>query len=500
MAQEDALPEAQPPMEVSEAPKTAPESAVEPAPEKTVPNPEAAKADGKAQSQAEAKTEPKAEPKTELKSEAKSEAGVQAKTETQAEGKVEPKAEAPEKSAKKSVKQASTGEILAGEFQALKDGAEDVHAELRAASLDNLRVFLQQHPDAEQAPEAMAILARQEEYRPAMVDWLHLVYEYPDSKFAQKAKSEYLDIVNKKMKGKLQPGLRNLIKTPEAADKPERLAQLIYGLAENSGDALYEPVLAEARRLQVRFPLFKDGDRIHWSLAQLHLNNGKYYAVLMAYRQLLAYEGSSYRERSQFAMADLYSEKLKKYKEAVDAFQEFIDRYPPSAQVPSALERMAVLYADRLEQPLLAVETYERLIKLFPKTDGALKAFNAEARIYRERLKQPEEAIKTYRRLAEQFLYPAAAEALMNAAEVCRKDLKDFKGEVELRRKVALEFPTAKEAPEQLYQAAQAAEDDLKDTDGAIKLYQETAAKFGVHKLGKKAADRAEKLAKKQGG
>ena len=67
------------------------------------------------------------------------------------------------------------------------------------------------------------------------------------------------------------------------------------------------------------------------------------------------------------------------------------------------------------------------------------------------------------------------------------------------RRKIAEEYPTAKEAPEQLYEAAQVTEGDLRDVDGAIKLYRETAEKFSAHKLGRKAADRAEKLESKKG-
>jgi TolA-binding protein len=332
-----------------------------------------------------------------------------------------------------------------------------------------------------------------------MVDWLHLAYEYPESNVALKAKSEYLDLVNKKMSGKLRPGLGTLAKSPEAEEKAERLAALIYGLAEKSGDALYEPAAAEIRRFQVRFPDYKDNDRILWSLAELHLANGKHAAASMTYRELLSYQGSPYREKAQFATGELFSDKLKRYKDAVDAFQAFVEQYPESPQVLDALQRAAVLYADRLDQAPLAVETCERIIKLFPKTEGALKAFNAEAKLQRDRLKAPDEAIKTYVRLTEQFRYPQAAEALMNAAEVARKDLKDYKREVELRSKIAADFPLVKEAPEQLYQAAQAMEDDLKDIDGAVKLYQDVASKFASSKQGRKAADRASKLLQKKG-
>ncbi len=496
-----------------------PKATVEP----TTPSAPAAEATPKTEAapkSVEAKPEVKPEAKPEAKEESKPKEELkkeEIKPEPRPELKVEPKPEpapAPApvvepkpaakgktagKPVKKAPKQFSPEEILASGFQTLKSGAEDQNQELRNAALEDLRVFVQQHPDAEASPEALGILARQEEYRPAMVDWLHLVYEYPESGVALKAKSEYLDLVNKKMSSKLKPGLSLLAKSPEAEDKAERLAQLVLGLAEKSGDALYEPAAAEIRRFQVRFPDYKDNDRILWSLAQLHLANEKYAAALMTYRELLSYQGSSYREKAQFATAELFSDKLKRYKDAVDAFQAFIEQYPESAQVLDALQRVAVLYVDRLDQAPLAVETYERIIKLFPKAEGALKAFNFEAKLQRDRLKQPEEAVKTYVRLTEQFRYPQAAEALMNAADVARRDLKDYKREVELRSKIAVDFPLVKEAPEQLYQAAQVLEDDLKDLDGAVKLYQDVASKFAGSKQGKKAGERASKLLQKKG-
>jgi TolA-binding protein len=490
-AQESELPSpslAQPEVQVSE-PKAADDQLSVQAEELPEAKTEEPKAEPKPEPKAEPKPEPKAEPKPEPKPEPKAEpAPVPAPV-------AEPKA----KAAKKAPKQLSSEEILAGVFQVLKSGAEDPNAELRGAALESLRVFIQQNPDAASAPEALAILARAEDFRPAMVDWLHLVYEYPQSSLAIKAKSEYLDLVNKKMSGKLKPGLSALAKSPDSEDKAERLAKLVYDLAERSGDALYDAAAAEIRRFQVRFPGYKDNDRILWSLAQLHLGNNKYAAALMTYRELLAYQGSAYREKAQFATAELFADKLKRYRDAVDAYQAFLEQYPDSLLVPEALQRAALLYADRLDQAPLAIETYERVIKLYPKTESALKAFKAQAKLQRDRLKDSDAAIKTYVRITEQFRYPQAAEALMAAADLARRDLKDYKREVELRSKIAEDFPLVKEAPEQLYQAAEVLEEDLKDLDSAVKMYQDVASKFASSKQGRKAGDRANKLLQKKG-
>ena len=90
-------------------------------------------------------------------------------------------------------------EDTAAAFEAIKAGALEPDSALRAAACESLRIFVQQYPSATQAPEALAMLAGQEDRRAAIVDWLHLAYEYPASPVARQAKSEYLDLVKKKM-------------------------------------------------------------------------------------------------------------------------------------------------------------------------------------------------------------------------------------------------------------------------------------------------------------
>lgn len=387
------------------------------------------------------------------------------------------------------------------EWLFLKEAAEDPSDELRAAALEDLRLFAVKNHDSETAPEALAlsagIMAKQGDYKGALVEWLRLYYEYPRAKAAQ-GRSAFNELAEKRFGRKLKPALAELSSVPEDADKEARLAQLVWNLSGSAAETLYEPAVAEARRFQGRFPAYKDGDRIEWCLAELHAKNQKDAQALLAYRKLLAvYQNSPFRSQAQFAVGGLYSEQFKDYRRAIKAYQELTEQFPESAHVVPALERMAALYSERLKQYDAAVGVYERLIKLFPKTEGAAKAYQAEAKLQRERMDLPEDAVKTYRRLAEEFGGPQAVEALLSAAQVARKDLKNYNLEAELRRKVAEEHPEAKEAPEQLYAVAEIQEDDLKNADKALETYREVAQKFGAHKLGKKAAERAAKLEKK---
>jgi len=329
------------------------------------------------------------------------------------------------------------------------------------------------------------------------VDFLRIVYEYPDSKLALKAKSAFLEGAAKKLPGRLKAAESDLVKTPQSQDKTERLALLIEKLASSMEDSLYDTSVEEVRRFQVRFPDYPASDKIQWSLGQLHEKAGKSGAALLAYRKLMSvYPDSGLLADAQFSIGTLYADSLKDYKQAIDAFLEVVDKYPDSAKVQAALQRAAQLYSDRLKQYELAVELDQKIVKLFPKTDAALKAFKDAAMLQRERLKQPAEAIKTDQDLAAMFA-PSAVEALLDAATIARKDLTDYKQEVEIRHGIAKNYPASKDAAEQLFEAAYVAETDLKDTEQATTLYKELQTNFPISKQAKKAGDRLAKLGAK---
>ena len=390
---------------------------------------------------------------------------------------------------------------LEAEWNYLKDGALDPTDGAPAAAADELAAFIDRHPDAPMMDEAQALLAslykKQGDAKSSMICLLRLIYEYPQSKAALKAQSELLELGDKTLSRKLRPALGELVKGSDAADKADRLAAMLQRVVEGLGDALYDPTVREIRRFQARFPDYSKSDVLDWTLAQLHEKNEKYAAALSADRQLIAvYPESAYKSSAQFAIGGIYADDLRNYRKALDAYQQFVDQYPDNVNVLPALQRMAQLFSDKFKQYELAVQIDERIIKTFPKTEGALKAFNDEAKLLRDRLAKPDEAIKTYRRLTKQFAAPPAVTALQEAAMVARKDLKDFKLEIELRSQIAADYAFSHDAPAELYAAAEVYEDDLKDLAGALKTYKEVSAKFPNSKQSRKAADRLAKLEK----
>ena len=380
-----------------------------------------------------------------------------------------------------------------------KSAAEDSDSNVQDAAVDDLRLFVRRHPDAPQAPDALALIASlkaKRDWQQSAVALLRLVYEYHGSAAELRAKSTYLELVGNKASRKQRPLLNDLVNVPDADSKADRLSALWSRVAEKAPDALYVPVSAEIQDFLVRFPDHKDNDKLQGALARLHAANDKPAAAVLAWRKLLAlYPDSALRPQAQMAIGDLYADALRDPKKAIDAYQQLIASYPQAPEVLDALQGSARLFEEKLKQYDLAVEMDEKVVKLYPKTPGSLQALKSIARLQRDKLSKSDEAVKTLLRLSAMHGGQEGVDALLQAADIARRDLKDYAREAGLRRQVSTDFNTAKEAPGALYDAAGVYESDLKDNAKAIELYKEAASKYPSDKYGKKSAARAEKLA-----
>ena len=390
------------------------------------------------------------------------------------------------------------GPSQAEELSFLSRGADDDSSETVEALIAEAEAFLARHPEGPQAFSARQILAatraRKGDAEAAAVDWLLFIHEAPDAPEVFGAKRNFTELVEKKVSRKFRGPLNELVRPADLPSASERLAKLLETPIDAAGDPLHDPIEREIRRFQARFPDFA-GDRVQSWLAKLAEKSDKQRAALFAWRRLLAlYPASELRPAAWWAAGDILADHLKEYNKAIDAYQELVSRHPADARVLPAMEKTAKLFEERLKSYDLAVDVHERIIKAFPKTDGALKAFQAAARLQKEKLSKPAEAIAVYKRMAAHFRHPAAFEGLRAAAGIARKDLKDYKLEVELRQKAAADYPDAKETPEELFTAAEVLESDIKDLAAAKEAYQKVADQFPAHKLAKKAAERVGRL------
>ncbi|PIR15178.1 MAG: hypothetical protein COV48_15810 [Elusimicrobia bacterium CG11_big_fil_rev_8_21_14_0_20_64_6] len=420
----------------------------------------------------------------------------------EAEKKVEPAAEPEMEPEAKPELKASTAAKPTGpeeEFAFAKSAAEDADGKIQEAAMAELTVFVRRYPASEQAPEAILLLAglkqKQGDWRPATADLLHLLYEYPDTKSALRAKSDFLTLVDKKASRRQRPILNDLVKLPATSDKADRLSSLWQKIAELAPEALYEPVVDEIREFFVRFPGHKDGDKLQAALARLHAANDKPAAALLSWRKLLAlYPDSPLRPQAQMSIGDVFAGALRDPKQAIDAYQELVEKCPKAPEVLAALESSARLFEDKLRQYALAVEMHERIVKLYPKTPSSLKSLKAIAKLQRDRLKASEDAIKTLLRLSAMHGGQDGVDALLQASEYARRDLKDYQRQADILLKASNDYAAAREAPQALYDAAGVYEDSIKDNAKAIELYREVGAKFPDHKLARRGESRAVKL------
>ncbi len=407
--------------------------------------------------------------------------------------------EEPKPETQASVSEPKVSASAANEFAFAKAHAEDVDIKMQEAVMEELAVFVRRYPASEQAPEAMLILAeltqKQGHWQRATASLLRLLYEYPDMKIGLRAKSNFLTLVEKKAARKHRLILNDLVKLPETADKADRLSALWRKIADQAPEALYEPVAAEIRDFTVRFPGHKDGDQLQATLARLHAANDNPIAALLSWSKLLAlYPESAARSAAQMSIGDLYVDALHDPKKAIDAYQELVEKYPKAFEVQSALENSARIFSDTLRQYALAVEMHERIVKLFPKTPAGLKALKSIAKLQRDRLNAPEEAIKTLLRLSSMHGGQDGIDAVLQAADCARRDLKDFGRQAEILRKVSSDYAGAKEALQALYDAAGVYADAVKDNAKAIELYKEVASKSPSSKLARRARERVAKL------
>ena len=309
---------------------------------------------------------------------------------------------------------------------------------------------------------------------------LRLLYEYPDTKIGLRAKSDFLTLIDKKASRKHRPILNDLVKLPETSDRADRLSALWRKVAELAPDALYEPVAAEIRDFTVRFPSHKDGDRLQSALARLHAANDKPAAALLSWRKLLVlYPESASRSAAQMAIADLYADSLRDPKKAIDAYQELHRDVSEGArgagrarELRPALRRQAPPIRARCRD---AREDREDVPE---DTPASLKSLKSIAKLQRDRLGSCEDAVKTLLRLSAMHGGQDGIDALLQAADFARRDLKDYPRQAEILRKISNDYTGAKEAPQALYDAAGVYEDTIKDNAKAIELYKEVSIKF----------------------
>ncbi|HVC08757.1 MAG TPA: hypothetical protein VNH15_02310 [Elusimicrobiota bacterium] len=295
----------------------------------------------------------------------------------------------------------------------LQDAAKNSdYAGAESAMVDDLSLLASQSPDNPGTPQARFLAASLEEreglHRQAMVDLLHLFYEFPSAAVSLQAQSMFQDIAAKRLPSRYKAAIASVAQAPEGSSVSNRLAALINLLVQNFGAELYDATRLEIRGFMARFPDYSGMDQVQWDLSLLDQSAGNNRAALLEAQEFLAlYPQSALAEKAQFVLGSLYAQ-LGLYQKAVGAYQSFTADYPQSPDAVSALSQIATIFAEHLDQYDMAVKTDEMIVSQVSQGRPAAQALYQEAGLYDCRflffsckLDNPAKALSVYQRIVD---------------------------------------------------------------------------------------------------
>ena len=381
------------------------------------------------------------------------------------------------------------------EWDFLKTAMQDKKEDVLELLLPQLEDWLARNPEHFKAEEAQFMRAglhfKLGDYKFALVDLLKYFQVYPQGASLEDAKKLFTEIVVTKADKKLRPALEEAAALPEARDAAVNVSSMLEKFSAQAGEAYYEPLTAEFRAFFNRYPDFSKSDSLRLALAELHQKKGKYLAArLDCEKMILLHPSSALLARAKMALAGLLADNLKDYDKAIDAYRDIAASFPGADEAWAAYSRLPAL-AEKQKKYELAVEIHEKIIELYPDKTEALNSYRAEARLLREDLRKFPEAVAVLNRLADKYKGESVKciDALLLAAEIYRKDLKDAEGEVKMYDRIAAEYEADPQAPKALY-AAGDVYSKAKDGEKAREYYQKILEKYPDNPLSKKAEGR----------
>ncbi len=359
------------------------------------------------------------------------------------------------------------------------------------------------YPSSEYAADAQLLKARLHlklgDHRRALTDLLKYFQCYPKAASMAEARKLFKETADRKAGKDLRAALEELSAEPGTGDEQYHLSLLLERLAVRAGGEFYAPLCEEFREFLNRYPAYAKNDEVRMALADLHRKNGEYLAAKMGYEKLIRlHPGSPLQAGAKLALAGVEAGELGMYDEAIAVYQDVAASYPGSPEAWEAYSRLAPL-CERRKKYALAADVHAKIIALYPDRAEAYDSFRAEARLLRDELDKPAEAAAVLDRLADKYKDGRAVEALLLAAEIRRRDMKDTPAEVKTYDRIAAEYPSDAQAPKALYAAGEALE-KAGDAAAAKEYYSKTAEKYADSSSAARAKKRLAVIEQSAGG
>jgi len=361
--------------------------------------------------------------------------------------------------------------------------------------------YLMQYRDLEISAEALLVRAnihnRQQEYPAQVIDLLKIIFEYPDTDYAENGRQKLLELIGKKMKKNKKEVEIVLNATIANDDRATRFAYFLEAIALLPTKTFGQPKAMEFDEFMTRHPSHPKADLILELAAKNYRTDKLYDSSVHSLRRMIAlYPNSPKNPLGQITVAEIREKSQQLYQQAEKAYVKVYSNYPESPEALRARQQLAKMHESKTKQYKKALAEHEEIIRLFTEQRIIVQSLNRIARIHHSHTKNYKSEIEAYQRIVSNFPGDDAAKALLEAAKTAKNNLKDYPLLISLNQQFVRDYGDRPEVEKVLYDIATAYDKNLKDSVAAIASYQKVVDRSSDKKLRSKAQKRIDKLSK----
>ena len=238
--------------------------------------------------------------------------------------------------------------------------------------------------------------------------------------------------------------------------------------------------LVDAVWLFEGFPDYAGNDEVLKWIADLEAKLGDEHEAAASYLKLeYLFPQSPYLLYSRYNRGLLLYQKLKLPQRARQVFEQIVSNYPESQFAGFSQFYIGEIYEKKIRNYDLAVENYMKLVQMDSLNQMVIPALKAVTEIQSGRLKDYSAAIQTLKIISRlpKISPDIALAALVDAAEIYERRLRDYQGAIDMELRIVTLFPDNEKVPDILYSAAELAEKKIQDDEQALKLLIEIREK-----------------------
>lgn len=276
----------------------------------------------------------------------------------------------------------------------------------------------------------------------------------------------------------------------------QRQAQALFALSKLSGRELYEPSAQAFEDFFSAYPDYESSDLVELWYGDLHRVNGNYLAAISQYKKAgELYPKTPYRAASLRLIGDIYADNLKDTANAMGTYTQVLREFPGSSETGIVYKHMAILDENN-KQYDSALINYGKAIELLGTTPAVYEAYQGKADVY-TKTKNYDAAYNTLHQTAQAFAANDAqsTEALLKAADLARKKMRDQSKYIQSLEKALLTHPQSPNAPQIMYDLGRAYEQQNRDAQ-AVEMYKKLIISHPTDKIASSAQSRLSRLEK----